>query len=1417
MRAAAPTFWVRSLAGLLVCFAATTATAQEPACAAVPEPGLSCVDVLIAPPSLNGIGRTGIASFDVDNEPGRDASADNHVVRTLDVLLYELRYRVMHDSAQGLKLVITLPANVDVAEAPNPGFQGAPIPGYCLAGSSLSANVLTCQLGAVTAGTTRNVGLRTQPRFGLSDGDILRLNVEISASNQQSTGAVNRTGYQDPLTSLDVSCSETRRGNTVTLTPCGDIVSAAPRFDLEFSGYSSTNLLDRGARGPQIVERALASSVTTVVGGSAGRDGFVLAYPLAIALPGEGLGSAPAAVNQAIVLTQRLRNSDHLNQFGELIGCGLNGSGDPVPNGTSLPPGWALGQDQSSIVKAVFHPYGKLGFAGSNADNAVADSGQMGCTQAVAGGDITIQITPSQNGFQPASFPRYQVDGQVSPRRYVFVGVVLMFYPSAPVLRPEDGGTGDGDVMIRHDVGVLQAGQLQALSINGQSEPDASAINDGFGAVGQFDDDNNNFSLTSLDSGGTEYSKTWLNPRRDGGLAPFESCLKDHSDPQCRHGYTFPGRNLQSNFYFSNESFTPRPQAEFCDEWDASRTILRMPFDSAAFPDDLPPEVLAYLELGGGNASDNALSDAQFVVEVSTQAGTVANIDWDSTEPARTQSRSQLSAPECSSETWLPVTLPATVTRGRLPLQFPSQLESPPGSGRYPSIRRIRIRTAQLPAFVSLALRGSYEVVASQGLTRLPNRTSFRFANASTWTYAENDHALVRLADTSIVMNATRNLSTGAPGPLTAIGFAEVFETTIQTQFSSGDIQGSPSLTPLIIKAFLPSTLDYVAGSATPALAVLPYPGTNPDSGQPATVLEWRLPNLIPGQAVTPVTYQAQLNFSAGNQTTIHSSATVEHALDPGPLFVTPIQASLEDRLAFTDLQASMPVGLLLSHQALTPFIELNDSMRWQLQYANTSGAPFTSLRLIDVLPAVGDSVNTGNAFQGSLGAGQIGPLNPGEHLAYYTMSARSDLNRNPNCVSNGGSLPDGTGSCPAAGAIWIASSNGSFPANSTAIRIDDQNGLSANAMQQLELAFGTADNRAGDRYENSFAAVAPGESLTVSSTRTQIRIPEASLRGIVFADLNEDQLLGPNDAGIGLVTILLNGRDRLGRTIAARLQTVAAAQVISINNFVSIDGGPEQQFACSPSSRLLRGEFYFCRLPSADAEGYTLQELQPADYADRNDIRGSLSNGGDAGTVSNDRFSGIRLSNNLVTGAADQGTLFAFAELPLFADVFGRVYLEASVPPNLSDDDEDEDPGLMLDLTIRCNPPYTGNATEPSNSSGRYGFYRVPVGATCTIVQQQPPGYFNAYNTLGSGGVTELGGANSGTMDSQIVLVVPPAGSFGNNFAETQNAPVAGGPPRPVPLAEPLRWFLAAGLLILGLWQIMLIGRRIQANPNAH
>lgn len=1358
---------IRALSAGLLALCASAGFAQQPACVATPEVGRSCVDMIVVAPAASSQSRTGAGSFVADDEPGNDSSGINHVIRSLDLITYEIRYRVLNQDANGLRLRFTLPAELEYANPSNPAFGNAPIPDYCLAGSTLTGPNLDCQLGNVSQGIARSALLYARPRFGTPDGAVVRLQATVEASNQQTSGSVQRIGYQDPTSELPISCNVSRLSTTQTLSPCGDVVSARPQFDLEMGGFSSTNLADRSARGPELLSVALSSSIPTVVGGAPGRSGFVVSLPVAIALPGDGSGGAPLNLSSPINLGIQLSNNDALSGFGELVGCGVNGNDDPVPNGTRLGAGWAVNTSPPASIRARRFPYGTIGLAASTSVDAAHNSGQMNCTQSVAGGDIGITIQPTASTFAPPSFATRNVDGTATARRYVFVGVVVLFYPVDRVLPPSSGGTGDGSVGIRFNIGQSVAGGLQGLTLNGVSEPDAVAINNGFSPVGTFDDDNNNFVNSSLDSVGATYAKLWRNPRADTDTLQGTTCLRDGTDPICRHGYAFPGANIQSLFIYNYRDFIARSNVAFCDEWDSARTRLRVPFDPLANPTEMPPGNALILELGGLNGSPGVLASMGLVVEVSTDAGTVPNIDWQPNEPERTLSRSQASAPECSSGNWSAASLPTALIDNLNPVSLPSALESPPGSGIYPTIKRIRVRAASLPPFVTIAVRGSYEVTANVPGVRLPNRTSFQLEPGVNWTYAENDHAIVRSVDTSITLTASRNLSTGAVAPISVLGFGETAEFAINTKLTSGEVAPIPLAAPLTVKSYLPNGLGYVSGSAHPPLFSAPYSGINPETGQSAEVLEWRFANPVPGGSQPPITYQVRLSLGAGNGAALHTTATVEHELDPTPLITSPLPASNEDRIAVADITARVPPGLLTTLNATTPFIDLGGVATWQLGIANTTDATFSSLRIISPVPRVGDVINSANAFSGAFSSGTVSGITSGVTL-YYTTSAATRVNRNPNCVSNGGTLADGSAACPAAGAVWTLSSSGAFPAGTTSIRIDDTRNLAPNASNSFVFSIDTEANRAGDAYEFSFTATALGQSLVVQSPRALIRVPSAEIRGAVFSDNDDSHTPTSADTGIPGVTMTLSGRDAQGNTYVLTAETVAASGLASTLNRVSINGGAPQAQTCSATPALQRGEYLFCNLPSSNAAGYQLFEQQPVDYLDREDFVGSLTSGQSAGVVSaNDTISGIRIQNDLVTGAGDRGSAYLFAEFPIYAIVRGRVVNEQSVPLNQIDDGQGIDPGISTLLSIACSPATMGSATVQSAADGSFEFALVPVGANCTITETQPAGYLNLYNLLGGGAFAQSGNTGSGA--STISLVVPARGSDGNVFGELQ------------------------------------------------
>ena len=132
--------------------------------------------------------------------------------------------------------------------------------------------------------------------------------------------------------------------------------------------------------------------------------------------------------------------------------------------------------------------------------------------------------------------------------------------------------------------------------------------------------------------------------------------------------------------------------------------------------------------------------------------------------------------------------------------------------------------------------------------------------------------------------------------------------------------------------------------------------------------------------------------------------------------------------------------------------------------------------------------------------------------------------------------------------------------------------------------------------------------------------------------------------------------------------------------------------------------------------------------------------------------------SNRVLTKVKDTNTFIA-----------GRVYREASSPANTTDDGNATDPGISgVTLTLACtNPVHT--ATTTTGADGSYRFGGLTAGAQCTVVETQPTGYTNAYNTRGTAATGDTG--SSGTGNSTITIAnLPATGSTGNNFAETQS-----------------------------------------------
>ncbi len=233
---------------------------------------------------------------------------------------------------------------------------------------------------------------------------------------------------------------------------------------------------------------------------------------------------------------------------------------------------------------------------------------------------------------------------------------------------------------------------------------------------------------------------------------------------------------------------------------------------------------------------------------------------------------------------------------------------------------------------------------------------------------------------------------------------------------------------------------------------------------------------------------------------------------------------------------------------------------------------------------------------------------------------------------------------------------------------------------------------------------------------------PIASIAGVVFIDANADGLYTASETGIANVSLTLTGKDHLGSSVSRTVKTDD------------------------------EGKYLFDSLDPSDANGYQINEVQPAEYLDGAE---SIGQQVIADSYQTDSIIDIQLAPNT------QLENYNFAELE-GASLSGEVWVDEN------DNGEREENELLTiaDVTITLtgleswqedeNVEYT----QVTDSEGKYNFVGLRAG-TYVISQTQPAAWHDGKEHLGS-----LEGEVTNDQFSNIIIV---AGNNGvdYNFGE--------------------------------------------------
>jgi uncharacterized repeat protein (TIGR01451 family) len=274
---------------------------------------------------------------------------------------------------------------------------------------------------------------------------------------------------------------------------------------------------------------------------------------------------------------------------------------------------------------------------------------------------------------------------------------------------------------------------------------------------------------------------------------------------------------------------------------------------------------------------------------------------------------------------------------------------------------------------------------------------------------------------------------------------------------------------PVILTDLLPPNLDYVVGSANIAPTSIV---NNPDGSQ---LLTWDLGLHVPGQPLPEISYKTTVRPDAANNSTSTNTAVIDSADDASLLSARTdkVDINIGNTAAFRIFKE-------VDHVLLNP----NESIVYNLFYANTGSSDVGASQFIDVLPRGGDGRIPSTSYNGILAYSSITGTN-GETFE-FTDRPGAQINDDTNDPSN---QPGGaTQWCSGFATPGCPSSNSAV----TAIRINAPAFPKNTPTRMVKLLLQPNGNVKNDFYTNNFTGRAQGllGLLQSNDVFAKVRIP---------------------------------------------------------------------------------------------------------------------------------------------------------------------------------------------------------------------------------------------------------------------------------------------------------------------------------------
>ena len=331
---------------------------------------------------------TGTPVWDADDGPGNDSSATNAVLRTQDVISYEVQFSTFGE-LQGTLLTLVLPKEMELED----------IPPFCKLPASTISNDATTGRQTLLCHIAGN-NPASDPDSSIKPASVLSLPLAVRALSRDRLGnpVPNGTVPTAPTATLSGTNAGTSQAFNLTSTSDSFSISARPRFDL-----TKRNLFGPWLRGLVLDET--------------GKEGIAYQFPFLVKIDqgGKGTEMLAAPVNITDNFYHKLEDGSITSFPYRLLSWSSAYSPGCYPNYTT---------------GKLNHSYAPRGsYYSSNPDQSVTESGTFNCSQASPGDPITITVTGADTSGN--HWPTESGGGRSIPadERYVISGIVNLWVP----------------------------------------------------------------------------------------------------------------------------------------------------------------------------------------------------------------------------------------------------------------------------------------------------------------------------------------------------------------------------------------------------------------------------------------------------------------------------------------------------------------------------------------------------------------------------------------------------------------------------------------------------------------------------------------------------------------------------------------------------------------------------------------------------------------------------------------------------------------------------------------------------------------------------------------------------------------------------------------------------------------------------